>query len=81
MSNWMQSSNYTADLKAAGMTTPQETLYLAEASLSNAGRSGKIRSGSSTHALLGLRQTLPGIYYNLNAGDPTKWLYSPDLSR
>src|SRR4029077_9914761 len=37
MSNWMQSSNYTAELKAAGMTTPQDTLYLAEASLSNGG--------------------------------------------
>ena len=22
-----------------------------------------------------------GMYYNLNAGDPTKWLYAPDLSR
>ncbi|HKE85200.1 MAG TPA: TonB-dependent receptor [Vicinamibacterales bacterium] len=24
---------------------------------------------------------IPGIFYNLNAGDPTKWLYSPDTTK
>ncbi len=82
MSGGMQSSNFTQELKNAGMLTPQKTLYLNEFSLSNAGPIVKDRlwffyntrfssSGSS----------LPGIFYNLNAGDRTKWLYSPDTSR
>ena len=25
--------------------------------------------------------TAPNVYYNLNAGDPAKWLYAPDFSR
>jgi len=82
MSNWMQSSNYTPELKAAGMTTPQETLYLAEASLSDGGPIKKDRIWffyNTRYSSSG--NTLPGIYYNLNAGDPTKWLYAPDLSR
>ncbi len=37
MSGWMQSSNTTDALKAAGLTTPQSTLYLADISLSNGG--------------------------------------------
>src|SRR5689334_2926972 len=37
MSGWMQSSNFTQELKDAGMLTPQKTLYLVEASLSNGG--------------------------------------------
>jgi hypothetical protein len=31
------------------------------------------RGGSTTDST--------NVYYNLNAGDPTKWLYAPDLSR
>ena len=31
------------------------------------------RGGSTTEST--------NVYYNLNAGDPTKWLYAPDLSR
>jgi hypothetical protein len=31
------------------------------------------RGGSTTDS--------PNVYYNVNAGDPTKWLYAPDLSR
>jgi hypothetical protein len=82
MSNWMQSSNYTSALQAAGMTTPQETLYLAEASLSDGGPIKKDRIWffyNTRYSAAG--NTLPGIYYNLNAGDPTKWLYAPDLTR
>jgi hypothetical protein len=29
----------------------------------------------------GSTKVIPLIYYNQNAGDPTKWLYSPDLSQ
>ena len=82
MSNWMQSSNYTQALKDAGMTTPQETLYLAEASLSDGGpiKTDRIWFFYNTR-YSSSGSTLPGIYYNLNAGDPTKWTYVPDLTR
>lgn len=82
MSGWMQSSNFTPELQAQGMLTPQKTLYLWEASLSNGGPIMKDRlwffyntrySSSGT--------TLPGMFYNLNAGDPTKWTYAADVSR
>ena len=71
MSGGMQSSNYTQELKNAGMLTPQKTLYLNEFSLSNAGPIVKdrlwffynTRYSSSANSL-------PGIFYNLNAGDP-----------
>src|SRR5258706_5442664 len=37
MTGWMQASNYTQSLKDAGLTTPQQTLSLADISLSNGG--------------------------------------------
>ena len=82
MSGWMQSSNYTQALQAAGMTTPQQTLYLAEASLSDGGPIKKDRIWffyNTRYSASG--NTLPGIFYNLNAGDRTKFLYAPDTSR
>ena len=82
MTNALQSSNYTQELKNAGMTTPQETLSLADVSLSNGGPIKKDRLWFFYNTRWSQSaSTLPGIYYNLNAGDPTKWLYAPDLSR
>jgi hypothetical protein len=82
MSGGMQSSNYTQELKNAGMLTPQKTLYLNEFSLSNSGPLVKdrlwffynTRYSSSANSL-------PGIFYNLNAGNPTQWLYRPDTTQ
>jgi hypothetical protein len=82
MSSWMQSSNYTQALKDAGMTTPQQTLSLADVSLSNGGPIKKDRLWFFYNTRwTQSASTLPGIYYNLNAGDPSKWLYAPDVSR
>ncbi len=82
MTGAMQSSNYTQELKNAGMLTPQKTLYLNEFSLSNAGPLVKdrlwffynTRYSSSANSL-------PGIFYNLNAGNPNQWLYRPDTTQ
>jgi len=82
MKGWMQANNRTQQLIDAGMTTPQHTLSLADISLSDGGPIKKdrlwffynTRYTQSTN-------TLPGIYYNLNAGNPNAWLYAPDLSR
>ena len=45
-------------------------------------RSRRIASGtSSTRARRAARTRVASIYYNQNAGDPTKWTYVPDLSQ
>ena len=45
-------------------------------------RSSRTGSGtSSPHVTKGNTARFPGIYPNLNAGDPTKCLYAPDTSR
>jgi len=82
MSGWMQSSNFTPALQAAGMLTPQQTLYLVEASLSNGGPIKKDRLWffyNTRYSASG--NSLPGIFYNLNAGNPAAWTYVPDTSR
>jgi hypothetical protein len=82
MSGWMQSNNRTPQLISEGMTTPQQTLSLADLSLSDGGPIVKDRLWFfyNTHYTQS-SNTLPGIYYNLNAGNPNAWLYVPDLTR
>jgi hypothetical protein len=64
------------------MSTPQQTLSLADVSLSCGGPIKKDRLWFFYNTRwTQSASTLPGIYYNLNAGDPTKWLYAPDFSR
>jgi len=82
MSGWMQSSNFTSALQAQGMLTPQQTLYLVEGSLSNGGPIKKDRLWffyNTRYSASG--NSLPGIFYNLNAGNPNAWTYVPDTSR
>jgi hypothetical protein len=82
MSGWMQANNRTPQLISAGMTTPQHTLSLADVSLSDGGPIVKDRLWFFYNTrYTQSANTLPGIYYNLNAGNPNAWLYAPDLSR
>src|SRR2546425_4832461 len=82
MSGWMQSSNFTPELQSQGLTTPQKTLYLHESDLSHGGPIRKDRLWFFLNARYSSSgTTLPGMFYNLNAGDPTKWTYVADLSR
>src|SRR6185369_737612 len=82
MSGWMQSSNFTPELQAQGMLTPQKTLYLWDTSLSNGGPIKKDRLWFFySTAWAGSGTSLPGMYYNKNAGDITKWTYVPDFDR
>jgi Carboxypeptidase regulatory-like domain len=78
----MQGSNYTQELRDAGLRTPAKTNYQWDASLMNGGPFIKDRlwffyatryAGSGTD--------VPGVFFNKNAGDPTKWTYEPDFSR
>jgi hypothetical protein len=85
MSGWMQSDNYgqiTKDFANVAVVSPQKTLYLWDISHSLGGPIKKDRLWFFySTAWLGNVSSLPGLYYNKNAGDITKWLYEPDFSR
>ena len=82
MTGAMQSSNYTQALKDAGLRTPAITNYLWDMSLSNGGplKKNRLWFFYSTR-YQGSGSDVPGMFYNKNAGDPTKWTYEADLSR
>ncbi len=82
MTGAMQGSNYSQELKDAGLRTPAETNYLWDSSISSGGPIRRDRFwffGSVRYQ--GSGNTIPGMFHNKNAGDPTKWLYDPDFSR
>ena len=81
----MQSDNYgqiTKDFSNVAVLSPQKTLYLWDTSLSSGGPIKKDRLWFFyTTAYSGSGTSLPGMYYNKNAGDITKWTYVPDFDR
>jgi hypothetical protein len=78
----MVGSNYTEELKAAGLRTPGQLLKLWDF---NGGVGGPIVKDRVWYFASSRRegswQSVPGMYRNQNAGDPTKFTYVPDLSR
>ena len=78
----LQSDNLTQTLKAQGLTaaTPLSGVYDVSGSIG-----GPIRKDRAWYFVnartSGSTREVPNVYYNLNAGDPSRWLYSPDLSR
>ncbi|HLG59186.1 MAG TPA: carboxypeptidase regulatory-like domain-containing protein [Vicinamibacterales bacterium] len=78
----MQGSNYSQALKDAGLRTPAKTRYQWDTSLSNSGPVMRDRLWFFyATRYQGSANTVPGMFYNKNAGDPTKWLYEPDFNR
>jgi hypothetical protein len=77
-----QSSNYTQELKNAGLRTPNA---LKEVYDVNPGAGGPIVRDKVWFYSAARWQTaqsyIAGLYENKNAGDPTKWNYEPDLDR
>jgi hypothetical protein len=78
----MQGSNYDDRLRSLGLRAPNEVLKVWEVSGQVGGpviqdRLWYVLSGKHT----GTENTVAGMYYNLNAGDVTKWNYEPDFSR
>ena len=75
-------SNYTDELKSRGLSTPGK---LTKQWDFTGGVGGPIVRDRlwfyGTARNEGQYRTIPGIYPNLNAGDPTKFLYVPDTSR
>jgi hypothetical protein len=81
-SGGMQDSNYTDDLRAAGLRSPAE---LKKVYAFNSMGGGRIIRDKLwfylTYREVVAENTIPGIFFNRNAGDPTKWLVDFDTSR
>jgi hypothetical protein len=78
----MQSSNYTQELKDRGLGSPSELLKIYDVNPQGGGPIIRDRLWFyATERQWGNHNSVPGIYFNRNAGDPTKWTYEPDLDR
>src|SRR5262245_18339189 len=82
LSKGMQSDNYTADLQARGAGAPNPTYHVYDF---NAAAGGPILKDKLWYYMSvrrqGSRRNTLNVYYNNNAGDPTKWSYAPDFNR
>jgi hypothetical protein len=78
----MQASNFSEELQAAGLRTPAKTNYIYDTSYS---LGGPIKKDKIWFYFLGYyrgsENTIPGMFYNQNEWDPTKWSYVPDTNR
>ena len=78
----MIGSNYTQDLKDRGLTTPGTNTKIWDFNLGVGGPIVRDRMWFfGTIRDEGSHRTVPGMFANLNAGDPTKWTYAADLTR
>jgi hypothetical protein len=76
-----QGNNYTPDLQARGLTSPNKLKEAYDFNGSGGGPIIKDKLWFFGSLRRQLNQTyIAGINYNLNAGDPTKWTYAPDLA-
>ena len=82
VSKGMVGSNYSEELRAAGLTTPGKLLKQWDVTF---GIGGPIlRDRLWYYATVrdeGQHRSIPNVFPNLNAGDPTKTLYAPDTTR
>ena len=78
----MQGSNYTDELRRAGLRSPQELKKVYEFNPMGGGRLVRDKLWFYvTYREVVAENTIPGMFFNKNAGDPTKWFYEPDLGR
>ena len=78
----LQSDNFTPELKAAGLAqaTPISKVYDLNGAVG--GPIAKDRVWYFVNARTqGSTRVTANQFYNLNVGDPTKWLYAPDTTR
>ena len=82
VSGGMVGSNYSPALQAAGLSTPGVLLQQWDYT---GGLGGPIMKDRlwyyGTLRDEGQHRSIPGIYPNLNAGDPTKFSYAPDTTK
>jgi hypothetical protein len=78
----LSGDNFTDELKAQGLTaaTPLSKVYDVNGSFGGPIKQNRIWYFLNARTQ-GSTRVIANVYYNLNAGDPTKWLYSPDLSQ
>jgi len=78
----MQGSNYTQELKDAGLRSPQELKKVFEFNPMGGGRIIRDKLWFYvTYRSLNAENTVPGMFSNRNAGDPTKWVVDFDTSK
>jgi hypothetical protein len=78
----MQGSNYTQALRDAGLRSPQELRKVFEFNPMGGGRLIRDKLWFYlTYREVTAENTIPGMFFNKNAGDPTKWLVDFDTSR
>jgi len=78
----MQGSNYTQALKDAGLRSPQELRKVFEFNPMGGGRIVRDKLWFyMTYRSLSAENTVPGMFSNRNAGDPTKWVVDFDTSK
>ena len=78
----LHSSNLTPELEAQGVTasTPLRNVYDLWGSFGGAMRKDRAWFFVNAHTG-GSTRDATNVYYNLNAGDPSRWLYTPDVNR
>ena len=76
-----QGSNYTQELKDAGLRAPNSIKLVYDVNPGAGGPIVKDKLWFYSAARWQTTQTyVAGLWNNLNAGDPTKWTYEPDLN-
>jgi hypothetical protein len=78
----LQSDNLTPMLQAQGAIapTPLSRVYDVSGTVGGPIRRDRVWYAVAAHTG-GSTREVPNVYYNLNAGDDTKWSYAPDLRR
>jgi hypothetical protein len=78
----LQSDNLTAELRSQGVSaaTPLSRVYDFSGTLGGPIVRDRLWYFVNAHTGGSTRDSAR-VYYNLNAGDPAKWLYAPDFSR
>ncbi len=78
----LQSSNFTQELRDAGLTAPGELQKIWDL---NGTFGGPLRRDRLWYVVTGRyqgnRKYVEGMYYNKNAGNPASWTYEPDTTR
>jgi hypothetical protein len=78
----LQGNNFTPELMAAGLREPTPLTKLYDFSAAVGGPVMRDRIWYFVNARVqGSNRINANQFYNLNAGDPTKWNYAPDLTR
>jgi hypothetical protein len=78
----LQGNNFTPELQAQGLRSPNELKNVWEFTPQEGGPIVRDRLWYFfSYRYQGSRNWIAGMYYNKNAGDITKWTYEPDLTR